>query len=290
MHNIDRTQREGEMGYEMGNEFHELSQELNQGFGNELGYETGNELNELGQELGQEFGYEFSNEYQEVDGEMYEAEIMSEIEEMELAAELLEIQSEEELEQFIGGLLKKAFRGARSVFRSPVFKVLGRTLKAVAKKALPIVGKVAGSYFGPIGGMVGGKLGSLASNLFEMEMEGLSQEDREFEIARRFVRFADAAIRNAARAPRGEAPQAIARTAFTSAAKRFAPGLLRLVNCSSGCSRRHYRPAPLPQPQNRGRGIDHSLPSTTTTSVDTNFPGRSGRWYRRGRNIILAGI
>ena len=32
----------------------------------------------------------------------------------------------------------------------------------------------------------------MAGNLFELELEGLSQEDREFEAAKQFVRFADA--------------------------------------------------------------------------------------------------
>ena len=37
----------------------------------------------------------------------------------------------------------------------------------------------------------------MASNLFEMELEGLSQEDREFEAAKQFVRFASEAVKNA---------------------------------------------------------------------------------------------
>jgi len=85
-----------------------------------------------------------------------------------------------------------------------------------AKKALPIAGGVAGTFFGgPLGASIGGKLGSMASNLFEMELEGLSQEDREFEAAKQFVRFASEAVKNASSAPGGN-PVAIARSAIAA--------------------------------------------------------------------------
>lgn len=42
-----------------------------------------------------------------------------EVEEEELAAQLLEITDESELDQFIGGLIKKVSKAARGVIRSP---------------------------------------------------------------------------------------------------------------------------------------------------------------------------
>ena len=71
---------------------------------------------------------------------------------MELAAQLLEITSEEELDQFLGGLFKKVWRGVKKIG-----KPLGGLLKKVAKVALPIAGTAAGTFFGgPVGGMIGG--------------------------------------------------------------------------------------------------------------------------------------
>ena len=50
-------------------------------------------------------------------------------------------------------------------------------MKGVAKKALSMAGKAPGSLFGgPIGGAISGKLGFMTSNLFELELEGLSPE------------------------------------------------------------------------------------------------------------------
>ncbi|MBK6506124.1 MAG: hypothetical protein IPG02_10755 [Ignavibacteria bacterium] len=40
-----------------------------------------------------------------------------------------------------------------------------------------------------LGTAIGGALGSAASNMFELELEGLSQEDREFETAKAYVRL-----------------------------------------------------------------------------------------------------
>ena len=151
---------------------------------------------------------------------------------MELAAELLEITSEEELDQFLGKLLKGAWRGIKKV-GSAVGKIarpLGSALKGVAKVALPIAGKVAGGFFGgPIGGAIGGKLGSLVSKALEMEFEGLSGEEREFEMAQRFVRVAGTAARKAAIAPPGRDPQDAVKGAVVEAARRHLPHFSRLA-------------------------------------------------------------
>jgi len=48
-----------------------------------------------------------------------------EIEETELAEELLTIQSEEELDQFLGKLVKKAWRGVKKFAKSGVGRALG---------------------------------------------------------------------------------------------------------------------------------------------------------------------
>ena len=67
-----------------------------------------------------------------------ESEVFNEAEQMELAAELLEVRDEAELEQFLGSLIKKAGSALGKVVKSPVGKAIGGFLKSAAKKALPM--------------------------------------------------------------------------------------------------------------------------------------------------------
>jgi len=64
--------------------------------------------------------------------------------------------------------------------------------------------------------------------VFGMELEGLSPEDKEYEVARQFIRLAADTIRNASAAAHTGAPPAVtAAAAFTQAAGHYAPGLLK---------------------------------------------------------------
>lgn len=118
--------------------------------------------------------------------------LFGEQEELELAMELLEVASEEELDQFLGKVFKSVWKGVRKIA-----KPLGGALKAVAKTALPFVGGALGSMI-PIPGVgtaLGSALGRAASNALELEFgSALSGED-ELEVARRFVRVAGQAAR-----------------------------------------------------------------------------------------------
>jgi hypothetical protein len=114
--------------------------------------------------------------------------------ELELAAELLEVTSEEELDRFLGDVFKKVGGFVSHAVKSPVFKALGGFLKPIAKAALPIAGGALGTVVGgPIGGMIGSNLASAAGNLIGLELEGMSTGDREFEMAKGFVRLASGA-------------------------------------------------------------------------------------------------
>lgn len=194
---------------------------------------------------------------------------LSEAQEYELATELLEISSEEELEQFLGGLIKKV----GGFVRGPIGSAITGVLKSVARKALPMVGSALGSMVAPgIGTAIGGKLGSMASGLFEVEMESMSGEQAEFEVARRVVGLTAASARLAAQAkPRpGVSPHTIARAAVAQAARAYAPGLHRQlvqsIKSSTGASVRPgstgaqaapggmpFRPGATPRPQYRNR-------------------------------------
>ena len=182
---------------------------------------------------------------------------LNEVQEMELASELLSVTNEMELNHFLGDLIKTAAGAVGSIVKSPVGQALGGILKDAAKKALPIVGGALGGYFGGSSGAdIGSKLASSAGRIFGLELEGLSAEDREFEAARQFVRFGGAATAKAVRAPQNIQPQVAAKMAAALAARRYVPGL-------SGAALQQG-PAAL--------------------------YGRSGRWIRRGRKIILLGI
>jgi uncharacterized protein (DUF697 family) len=182
-------------------------------------FENNNEF-EYNNEMYGETSYEMNGEISHNEG------TFNEVTEMELASELLSIQSEMELDQFLGKLFKKAVGAAKNFARSSTGKALGGMLKGLAKKALPIAGKALGSFIAPgIGTAIGGAIGTAASNLFELELEGLSAEDREFETARAFVRFAGNSAKRAT-STRAANPSSAARTAIVNSARRYAPGLL----------------------------------------------------------------
>ena len=179
----------------------------------------------------------------------------------EMAMELMTVQSEEELEQFLGSLIKRAGRAVGGFIKSPVGRAIGGVLKGVAKKALPMVGGALGSLI-PIPGVgtaVGTALGSAVSKA--LELEGLEGEDQEFEMARRFVQIAGNAVQQATTAPPTASPQATAVRAVRAAVQQAAGGA-------------------------GGLGVGGRA---------SGFPGagtgaQGGRWYRRGRKIVLVGV
>jgi hypothetical protein len=310
MHDIDRTQRELEMEAEAEQAEHGEHELEGESFLGSLFGEAEHE---------HEHAEHGEHEHAEQEGE-YELEAespLSETQEMELASELLEVSSEAELEYFFGKLFSKIGSGIKSFANSSVGKKVLGAVKSVAKQALPTLGSVAGGFLGgPMGAKIGGKLGSVASNLFELELEGLSHEDREFEVARQVVRLGAAAAHRAAQLPRRLPPVVAARRALTSAARVYAPGLLRrgCVNCGHAHARRGvgYRAR---RPRYGAPGYVRRVNGGTRViggepvAIGGVAPGmigepdgdpaiaggaigsaRGGRWFRRGRHIVLTGL
>jgi hypothetical protein len=150
-------------------------------------------------------------------------------------------------------LVKKVGGAIGKVVKSPIGQAIGGVLKGVAKKALPIAGGALGAYFGgPLGAKIGSGLASAAGSALGLELESLSQEDREFEGGKQFVRFAADTVKNAISAPSSVDPRSAAQTAAQTAAQKYAPNLL-----------------------------------ASTPSSNTSGQARSGRWVRKGRNIII---
>ena len=226
----------------------------------------------------------------------------NEIDEVELAAELLSVSNEAELEQFLGSLIRRAGSAVGSFVRSPVGQALGGVLKNAARQALPIVGGAIGSAVGgQTGGRLGQQLATTAGRVFGLELEGLSAEDQEFEAARRFVRFAGAAAGRAAMAPRGASPMQAAQAAARGAAGRYAPGLLRGAGPRGFRARRGRRGFPRrfagyggvfgadpvqTQEPDFGDGGDSGLGAPGSAGGDYSAEP-AGRWLRRGRQIIV---
>lgn len=214
----------------------------------------------------QENAFEFNAEANVFEGEQFEyeeefassGEVFNEGELLELTAELLEINNEEELNYFLGKLVKRAAGAIGKVARSPIGQALGGVLKTVAKKALPIAGGALGGFVGgPLGAKIGSSLAGYAGSALGLEAELLNQEDREFEGAKQFVRIAGDTVKNALAAPGNTNPQIAAQNAVVQSTKVLAPGLL---SASSASPRR------------------------------SQSSGTSGRWVRRGRNIVLLNV
>jgi uncharacterized protein (DUF697 family) len=176
--------------------------------------------------------------------------LLSEADEVELAMELMAVSSEAEMEQFLGKVFKKVWGGIKKVA-----KPLGGVLKSVAKKALPFVGSALGSFI-PIPGVgtaIGGALGSAVSKALEVELGELQSEEAEFEMAKRFVRIAATAAQQAGSAPSTANPASVATKAVVNAARQHIPGAdLRAL--AAGTAR------------------------------------HSGRWVRRGADIVVVGV
>ena len=298
MHDVDRTQ------LEYGSEFSEYGEIPEYSSGSFEYGESGTVLEAITGDAG-EGSWETSYEYGESS--------MDEIMEDELASELLGVSNDQELDHFLGSLISKAAKGIGKFVSSPAGKALGGILKQVAKKALPIAGGALGTFIGgPAGAALGGKLASMAGDAFGLEAEGLSPEDHDFEVAKRYVRLAHHAARKVATAPPTVNPHAIAKAAVVEAAKKYAPGLLAPVTAMGGAAGHHapyvgggysgtYPPAP-GAPIRTARPVtaggyppadygaaygQHQCPNCGSGQMHHR---RQGRWVRRGRHIVLLGV
>ncbi len=292
MHDIDRTLREQEFGNELefGQEFgNEFGQEAGYEFGQETGYEFGNEFI---QELSPEFSPEMEYEYQgEIQGNL-EMELTN-----ELLAVTNEQELNQFVGKLMGKVAKAASGFVQSPTGQSVGRFLvnfgkstlpqlasnlggqaGSALGARAGQAITnrlgngAIGQAVsgglrqgGAYLGKQGGAwLGSKAGTLlastAQRVFNLELESLSPEEGEYEIARSFVQFAsevakraNAAIKNN---PSIDLPT-LSQNIIPQVAQQYAPGLLRI----------------------KYKGVNGM-----NTLIGQR---RKGTWVRRGRSIIL---
>jgi len=143
-------------------------------------------------------GQEFEGEALQADQFEYEdkgpyghGQLWGETENMELASELLEVSNEFDLDNFISALVGKATSLLNGLVSDQKKQALAGILKGAAKQILP---GIASSF----GSQDPGPATAKAGRIFGLELEGLSNEDREFEVARRYVDFAGEAARKLA--------------------------------------------------------------------------------------------
>jgi hypothetical protein len=129
---------------------------------------------------------------------------------MELAERLLEVAGERELDRFLGALIERALGLSQ---RQVALPRLRGTLLRAAKGALPTIwGRVGDVVVQPVG-----SIAAMAGNLLGLELEGVRAEDQEFEVARRFVRFAYESARNVPHFQVSASPDVAARRAVGAA-------------------------------------------------------------------------
>ena len=269
----------------------------------------------------------------EGEGFNYESEFaseapMTEAEEEMLASELLSVTSEAEMEEFLGKLFKRVSKGISGAgkFLKKNAGPLAGALKGIAKAALPTVGAALGTAI-PIPGVgtaLGGMLGNAAASALEAELEGLSQEDREYEMAKRFVRLTGHTAQAGARRPPTMNRRAAVVAAIRDALRRMRPQQIALARARGT----RFRPRPTTQvtfQDTAGAGggsdagfdfgvtADDAADAVTGGDLDAvdlggaddgdaasgeyewetpTAPGgaRSGRWVRRGGKIVLLGV
>lgn len=181
-------------------------------------------------------------------------EVLSETDELDLSAELLAVNSEQELDQFLGRLIGAVGRNVGRIVPAPAARAVGGLIKGVITESLlPGGGALGTGSRGPLGTMLGSRLASVAGPILGLELEGLSHEDQEFAAARRFVRFGGEAVNNAASAAPAQDPVGAAQAAVAAAAQRLAPGLVS--------------------------GSRSSPPGAAHAG--------SGRWIRQGRKVVV---
>jgi hypothetical protein len=245
-----------------------------------------------------EFGFQGEGNMNEFYAEMENGEfqgeqpLLHEEELNEMAAELLSVTNDRELEQFLGDVFKKVGSAVGSFVRSPIGQQMGGMLKGVAKQALPMVGQAVGNYFAPgVGGAIGQQVGSAAGQVFGLELEGLSNEDRDFEVAKQFVRLAADAAQTAAHAPANQNPAAIAQHAIADAAQRYAPGLLNTAGAhTNGASNGAHTNGAYTNGHTNGAPAFATPGFGTQNGTTPSGGANSGRWVRKGQKLIVYGL
>jgi hypothetical protein len=157
------------------------------------------------------------------------ATALTALEELDLASSFLEVPPGSRMAAFLRHLVSRSAHCGGSAADPAVMRALHRRLVRSGSAVHAALGDAPARQV------------PSPETLFGTELEGLSPEDREFETARRFVRFAVEASRLIACVPSGAAPERIAAHAERLAGRRLAPGLVPGASNRVGMSPAGFR-------------------------------------------------
>ena len=208
---------------------------------------------EYSDEYDDEFEYDDEMEY---DDELeFDEEVFGEDEELELAEALLATNSDEELEYFLGSLIRKAVPFVGRLFKGKgrsIARGLARRAGRFARRFLPRVGRRVNRVARRAGLGSLGNLSRYARGFFGFELEAMPPEEQELEVAKKVVGIIKSAAKNLAKASK----------------KGIPPSKSVVKAALKGAVKRHIKHA----------GRKKHLGSR-----------RGGRWVRKGSRIIVMG-
>ena len=144
---------------------------------------------------------------------------------IEQASRLLDATNQRQLDAFLRGLIAEVVRRSGGTLSAEGARAVLAVVKKAAAQTLPTLTAAFGADMKPTPGR-GKSPVATAARVYGLELEGLSAEDRDFEIARQLIRFAQATASRAANPPPALPANAAVSAAVESAAQQFAPGLL----------------------------------------------------------------
>lgn len=205
-----------------------------------------------------EFEYEEDDEFEfEFEGEFESEYEMGDDDDTEMAYELLAVESDEELDQFLGSIFKAALPIAKRLGGAALRRVrrpFVRKVKSLGRRFLPNLGRTAGNLGcragRAVGRRVGGRLSKWASRRLGLEMESMEPQEMEFEMAKALIKVAKTS----------------AKTLGKAAAKGAKPSPKLVNKAIKVAMNRHFN--------GKKRGGSQA----------------AGRWVRKGRNIVLMGV
>ncbi|MDR5757127.1 hypothetical protein [Caballeronia sp. LZ035] len=154
-----------------------------------------------------------------------EHHVSGELEEVELASRFLELPDRSGLERFLRQLDATLRKEGRPV-DARVAERLIRHLVDVAR-SLPL-DTASGAGHRRSTAVSPAKVHAASESVFGSEFEGLSPEDRDFHVARSFIRLAADSLLQLGKQEPASHPAAAAQLALLKAARRHAPGLRSL--------------------------------------------------------------
>jgi hypothetical protein len=223
-------------------------------------------------------------------------------EEMELAAELLAANNDQELDHFLGRMMRRSHPRFGRRIGAGRMRSLGGWLKGAVRRIFPRSHRYRWRFQPNMGGYDPydqddsygydpynpyspfSQLGQDSGEVLGLEMEGLSPEDREFNAARKLVRLAGTAASTAAAIPESTPPEKAAEQAVAHAAQIHAPGLLRTEGTDNHAPEHaHHDPGHDVHGTHRGGGFGGE------PHHHSHHP-KTGQWVRHGDRIILHGL